>query len=78
MRGSPSVTSVGSGSSATLTAPPETSLMRSVLLPHAALAAATVGKWATTRLLECAVGVCSRDRLVLSIIQAGSLKADLQ
>lgn len=38
MRGSPSAISVGCGSRATLTAPPEISLMRSVLLLHAVLA----------------------------------------
>ena len=53
MRGSPSVTSVGSGSSATLTAPPETSLMRSVLLLHTVrlvlLSAVTCQEWILAR-----------------------------
>ena len=54
MRGVPSATSVGCGSSATLTAPLEISLMRSVFLPHAALVDAVVG----SEMLHTGVRTC--------------------
>ena len=60
MQGCPSATNVGSGSFATLTALPESSLTRSVLLLHTAIFGAVVGSdMLQVGLQTCMVCLCN-------------------